>query len=83
MVSVVADEKDSDDEGDAYWVMAEIGGTQYRLFGCRATDGQHRVDPCGDGLDDWCDAALMTRFGRDAADHLGREALAAAKSQIF
>lgn len=70
---------DADPEG-AYWVTAGINGLRFRLFASRHGDGRPGLGPCGDSLDDWCPVELRTAFGDTAANRLGRQAIAMART---
>jgi hypothetical protein len=76
---------DCDPEG-AYWVSARVdvlGDVRtVRVFACRRGDGQPGLEACGDSLDDWCDAALVSAYGGEAAAEIGREVIASGARRV-
>lgn len=72
----------ADPEG-ACWVSARVdvlGDVRtVRLFACRPSDGRVGLEPCGDSLDDWCDSAMRSAFGDQAAREIGREVILMAR----
>jgi len=80
VVSVVAEKSDDVDEGAAYWVTAKVGGLRVRLYASprQTTSGVAGLEPCGSGLQDWCDWTLIAAFGERGAREIGSELIARA-----